>query len=160
MFNIERLSEAGALARLPELIELLQDTVNNGPSIGFIPPLQSETAAQYWLRTISEVADGERVLLVSKESNTVTGSVQLALTTKQNGLHRAEIQKLLVHTRFRGRGIGRALLFEIEEVAAEIGRTLLVPDTEQGSVAENLYSRMGTNGLELFRSTRLPQMVR
>jgi acetyltransferase len=143
MFCIETLTAPEAREVLPDLVALLQDTVNTGSSIGFIPPLQSETAEQYWLHTIEKVANGESVLLVSKDSKTVTGSVQLGLSTKQNGLHRAEVQKLLVHTRFRGRGIGRALLFEVEKVASEIGRTLLVLDTEQGSIAESLYETHG-----------------
>ena len=143
MFSIETLTAPEARELLPDLVALLQDTVNTGSSIGFMPPLESARAEQYWLHTIAEVANGERVLLVSKESTTVTGSIQLGLSTKQNGLHRAEVQKLLVHTRFRGRGIGRALLFEVEEVATQIGRTRLVLDTEQGSIAENLYETHG-----------------
>jgi GNAT superfamily N-acetyltransferase len=69
--------------------------------------------------------------------------VQLALVTKQNGLHRAEVQKLLVHTDFRQRGIARALMSAVEEAARAVGRTLLVLDTEQGSIAEQLYERCG-----------------
>ena len=143
MFSIETLTAPEARELLPSLVALLQDIVNGGASIGFVPPLDTKTAERYWLSTITEVANGERVLLVSREANIVTGSVQLALSTKQNGLHRAEVQKLLVHTQFRGRGMGRALMFEVEEAASHSGRTLLVLDTEQGSIAEKLYLTHG-----------------
>ncbi|HYJ47177.1 MAG TPA: GNAT family N-acetyltransferase, partial [Pyrinomonadaceae bacterium] len=93
--------------------------------------------------TLNEVGQGTRILLVSREAGRVTGSVQLSLVTKQNGLHRAEVQKLLVHTSFRGQGIARALLDAVEKAAREAGRTLLVLDTEQGSVAERLYANYG-----------------
>jgi acetyltransferase len=89
------------------------------------------------------VTQGKRILLVSSEAGDVTGAVQLALATKQNGLHRAEVQKLIVHTGFRNRGIARALLGAAEESARAAGRTLLVLDTEQGSVAEKLYEKFG-----------------
>ncbi|HJU55063.1 MAG TPA: GNAT family N-acetyltransferase [Pyrinomonadaceae bacterium] len=143
MHEIEQLSAEQARPLLPQLVALLQDSVHNGSSIGFLPPLTFEAAEEYWLETLDEVAQGKRILLVSSEAGDVTGAVQLALATKQNGLHRAEVQKLVVHTGFRHRGIARALLGAAEEAARAAGRTLLVLDTEQGSVAEKLYEKFG-----------------
>lgn len=143
MHKSESLSEEQAGPLLPQLVALLQDAVHHGSSVGFLPPLASETAEAYWLETLGEVGQGRRVLLVAGEDGEVKGSVQLALATKQNGLHRAEVQKLLVHTRFRNRGVGRALMTAAEEAARAAGRTLLVLDTEQGSAAERLYERCG-----------------
>jgi ribosomal protein S18 acetylase RimI-like enzyme len=141
--GIERLSAEQAHALLPELITLLQDALQSGASVGFIPPLATETAEEYWLEAVEEVARGTRVLLVSRQEGEITGSAQLALVLKQNGRHRAEVQKLLVHTRFRNRGIARQLMSAIEEEARAENRTLLVLDTERGSVAEGLYERCG-----------------
>lgn len=143
MHRIEQLSEEQAKASLPQLVGLLQNTVNGGASVGFIPPLVSSTAEAYWLETIAEVAQGKRLLLVSAEDGEVTGTVQLALVMKENASHRAEVQKLLVHTRFRQRGIARSLMSAVEMAALQAGRTLLVLDTEQGSTAESLYERCG-----------------
>ena len=128
---------------LPKLAALLQDSVHSGSSVGFLPPLAFGAAEEYWLEALSEVARGKRILLVSSEAGEVTGTVQLALADRQNGLHRAEVQKLLVHTGFRRRGIARALMGAAEESARAAGRTLLVLDTEQGSVAEKLYEKCG-----------------
>ena len=69
--------------------------------------------------------------------------VQLALVMKPNALHRAEVQKLVVHTRFRNRGIARALLRAAEDIARKEGRILLVLDTEQDCAAETLYVKCG-----------------
>jgi ribosomal protein S18 acetylase RimI-like enzyme len=144
MCKVDRLSEEHASRLLPELVALLQDSINGGASLGFIPPLASETAEQYWRETLKEIGQGTRILLVASEAGgEVTGSVQLALATKQNAQHRAEVQKLFVHTRARGRGIGRRLMSAIDEAAREAGRTLLVLDTEQDSAAENLYASCG-----------------
>lgn len=155
MYKIELLSEEQAKTFLPQLVALLQDSVNNGSSVGFLPPLASDAAEEYWLETLNEVKQGKRILLVSSEAGDVTGMVQLALVTKQNGLHRAEVQKLVVHTRFRRRGIARALMSAVEDAARKVGRTLLVLDTEQGSDAERLYVRCGYT-----RSGVIPQYAR
>ncbi len=143
MHESESLSAEQAAPLLPQLVALLQDAVHHGSSVGFLPPLAPATAEAYWLETLDEVGQGKRVLLVSSEAGEVKGSVQLALATKQNGLHRAEVQKLLVHTRFRNRGVARALMAAAEEAARAAGRTLLVLDTEQGSAAERLYEKCG-----------------
>ena len=141
MHKVERLSEQHAIPLLPKLVALLQNSVNNGSSVGFLPPLTFQTAEEYWRETLDEVAHGKRILLVSSEADEVTGTVQLALAGKQNAPHRAEVQKLLVHTDFRHRGIALALMGAAEESARASGRTLLVLDTEQGSIAEKLYEK-------------------
>lgn len=143
MHEIKQLSEEELKAILPQLTGLLQDTVNGGASVGFLPPLTASTAEEYWIETLTEIAQSKRILLVSTEGREVTGAVQLALCTKQNGLHRAEVQKLIVQPRFRQRGIARALMSAIEAAAQRLGRNLLVLDTEQGSVAESLYESCG-----------------
>ena len=43
----------------------------------------------------------------------------------------------------RGQGISRCLLESAESFAESIGRTLLVLDTESGSVAEAVYRHLG-----------------
>ena len=143
MRKIERLTEGQARPLVPQLAALLQDAVHNGSSVGFLPPVSRETAEAFWLETLSEVAAGKRVLLVASEGGEVTGAAQLALATRQNGLHRAEVQKVIVHTRARNRGVARALMDALEEAARAEGRTLLVLDTEEGCPAERLYERCG-----------------
>ena|SRR2546421_1844471 len=154
MHKIERVSAEQAREILPKLAALLQDSVNSGASVGFLPPLSFESAKQYWLEALNEVGQGKRIILVSSEAGHVTGAVQLALIIKPNSPHRAEIQKLMVHTSFRNRGVARALMEALEETARTLGRTLLVLDTEQGSLAEKLYERYG-----YIRAGVIPQYV-
>jgi acetyltransferase len=65
------------------------------------------------------------------------------LEMRANGNHRAEVMKLMVHRRSRGRGLGRELMKQAEAVARGLGRTLLVLDTRRGDVAEQLYTKLG-----------------
>jgi acetyltransferase len=141
--TVKRVSAEEEAALLPHLIHLLQDTVASGASVGFLPPLSHEDAQQYWRSVFQEVTQGTCILLVATSSNQVIGSVQLALATKANARHRAEVQKLFVLSNQRRQGIGQALMNSIEHVAREQGRTLLVLDTRQGDNAERLYRRLG-----------------
>jgi len=130
-----------ALAR--GLCELLRDCVDHGASVGFLSPLDAAAAARYWERVLAAVEQGSLLLRVAEDGDRVVGSVQLEPCPKDNGRHRAEVQKLLVLTAHRGRGLARALMAEAERFAREARRTLLVLDTEVGSVAESVYRTLG-----------------
>lgn len=141
--SIERISLEEEPVVLPQLIHLLQDTVAGGASIGFLPPLTAEDAQQYWMTVFQQVAQGTCVLLVARDEGRIVGSVQLALATKPNARHRAEVQKLFVLSSQRRRGIGRALMHTVEQAARDSERSLLVLDTRQGDDAERLYRSLG-----------------
>jgi len=126
-----------------ELIELLRVVVDGGASVNFIAPLDEATAKAYWSEVERQLEAGGRIVLGAFEQGRLVGSVQLVPAPQPNDRHRAEVQKLLVHPAARGRGTGRALMAAIEQAAREAGRTLLVLDTERGSVAEGLYERIG-----------------
>ncbi|MBV9231738.1 MAG: GNAT family N-acetyltransferase [Chloroflexi bacterium] len=128
---------------LADLVVLLQDAVESGASIGFLPPLSEEEAREYWTSVLEDIAQKKRVLLIARHSTQVVGAVQLELATKANAQHRAEVQKLFVLQQERRRGIGRLLMQAIEPLARERGRSLLVLDTRLGDLAERLYRKLG-----------------
>ena len=133
-----------AIARaMPELVEVLKDVVDDGASIGFLPPLDREEAAAYWTGVANAVRGGGRVMLVARDESGILGSVQLDVESRPNGRHRSEVMKLMVTTRARRRGIGRALMVAIEAEARAHGRTTLVLDTRRGDPSEALYSSLG-----------------
>src|SRR5262249_44107210 len=137
------LSQTQARHRLPELIALLQDAVESGASIGFLPPLSPEAAAAYWRAIFSDLGAQSRVLVAAMARERLVGAVQLELAAKPNARHRAEVQKLLVLRSHRRRGIGERLMQAAEREAQGAGRRLLVLDTRQGDTAERLYRRLG-----------------
>ncbi|GGB63973.1 hypothetical protein GCM10011316_39740 [Roseibium aquae] len=69
--------------------------------------------------------------------------VMLLLAQQNNGGHRAEVAKLMVHPQARRRGVARRLLAAVEQKAQALGRTLLVLDTVTGDAAEGMYARLG-----------------
>ena len=142
-FRIEGLTAAQAADSIDDLIELLHDSLKHGASLGFLLPLLPDEAQRYWAQVIADIGRGTRVLLVARQAGHIIGAVQLEPAANRNAAHRAEIQKLLVHTRARRQGIGRALMQAIEAAAVELGHTLLVLDTRKGNNAERLYRQLG-----------------
>jgi ribosomal protein S18 acetylase RimI-like enzyme len=142
-FQVEVLNIDRLIAHRDDLIDLLQDVVDHGASVSFVSPLAHSVAEAFWRKVESEVAAGQRIVIAAWVGERVVGCVQLALSMPINGAHRAEVQKLLVHSAFRQRGIAKTLLTQLDREALSAGRTLLVLDTEQGSVAEAIYERYG-----------------
>jgi GNAT superfamily N-acetyltransferase len=125
------------------LADILVDCVEGGDSLGFMSPLGRAEAAAYWDGIADEVAAGDTVLLVADSEGEMLGTVQLAPASKPNQPHRADVKKLLVHSRARRRGLGRRLMGEVEDEALRRGRWLLCLDSSTGSVAEQMYPRLG-----------------
>jgi len=128
---------------LAQLAEVLVDCVAGGASVSFMPPFEHEDAKTYFTKIAGEVARGEAALLVARVDGRIVGTVQLGLALPPNQPHRADVRKLLVHRRARGRGIGLALMTAAEDAARARGRTVLVLDTALGDNAERLYTRAG-----------------
>jgi ribosomal protein S18 acetylase RimI-like enzyme len=135
--------DPGQIAALrPRLCEILIDCVANGASVGFLHPLSPEDADAYWRRVERAAGEGRCILFAGAVDGEPAGTVQLDVDTLPNQPHRATVSKLLVHTSARRRGLGEALMAELERVAAERGRWLLTLDTATGAAAR-LYERAG-----------------
>ncbi len=142
--TIASLGAHAVRARESELIDILVDCVEGGASVGFLPPLAPAEAAGYWHSVADALREGSRVLLVAAAPGApAVGTVQLDLSMRANGLHRAEVVRLLVHRRARRGGIGRALMIAIEAEARRRRRTTLVLDTREGDPSERLYESLG-----------------
>jgi acetyltransferase len=124
------------------LAGLLSDAVNSGSAVSFLAPLELDTAEAWWRKTI-EGADPRTLFLVAREGQEIIGTVQLHACWAPNQPHRADVAKLIVHRRARGRGIGRQLMEAVEQEAKNAGYSLLVLDTRRGCEAESLYRKLG-----------------
>ena len=80
------------------LIALLQDVVDDGASVGFLPPLSVTEAGEYWDSVFDAVASGARLLWVARTPGEgLAGTVQLDLEKRANGRPpRASSIKLMV----------------------------------------------------------------
>jgi len=88
-----------------QLCTILQECVNEGSSIGFLAPLSSKDALDYWLGVSELITKGNLHLFiltsatsstVNSEHTPVLGTLQLSLVPGVAHLHRAEVIKLMV----------------------------------------------------------------
>ncbi|UOQ72617.1 GNAT family N-acetyltransferase [Hymenobacter cellulosilyticus] len=140
---IRELTAAEAQAQIPALTALFQDALDSGAALGFLAPTAPGELEAYWQEVAEAVAEGNRILLVADDNGQLLGTTQLDLATKSNGLHRAEVCKVMVHTQARRQGIARRLLEAVEEKARQRQRTTLLLDTRQHDPSEQLYQRLG-----------------
>jgi ribosomal protein S18 acetylase RimI-like enzyme len=129
---------------LDALSEVLRAVVYDGAGVSFVVPFPLEDARAFWVdKVLPAVRAGTRRVLVAREGGRIVGTVQMDAATPPNQQHRAEVTKMLVHPSARQRGIARALMVALEQMAQSQGRTLLTLDTWTGSVAEALYRSLG-----------------
>ena len=105
--------------------------------------VDGELINAYWRSIADEINSGGLALFAVKRDARIIASAQLAFCGKPNGRHRAEVQKVLVHSSARRMGLGAALMRAAEQHAREAARSLLVLDTETHSAGQKLYEAMG-----------------
>ena len=135
---IRRLDRLSA-KELDDLTEVLVSCVAEGASLGFHAPLAAEIAHGWWVGVPREGV----ILVVAERDGRIVGTVQLQPAESENGAHRGEVTKLLVHPEWRRQGIARALMAVLEEEARAAGKTLLVLDTREGDPSNDLYRALG-----------------
>ncbi|HLP03421.1 MAG TPA: GNAT family N-acetyltransferase [Opitutaceae bacterium] len=144
-FHIESFAVPAGAGDRAQLGALLCACVRGGASIGFLADIDAAEAETYWSNVFGSISAGAKLLLVARdERGAIGGSVQLALESRSNGRHRAEVQKLMVLPALRGRDLGTQLMEAVETRARERGVTLLFLDTSEGAGgARAFYDKLG-----------------
>jgi GNAT superfamily N-acetyltransferase len=159
------LGDAATLdADLDALAAILHAAVHDGAGVSFVVPFSVDDARRFWTdRVVPAVRDRSRRVLVARLDGRIVGTVQLDLPWPPNQPHRADVGKLLVHPDARRRGIARALMHALEDLARAEGRTLLTLDTVTGAPSEALYRALGyvelgvLPGFALGSTSRAPE---
>lgn len=151
--EIKQVSSISGLVE--QLHSLLADCIVSGASVGFLTPINDQEVKSYWESVETELESGTRKLFLAYDNDNVIGAVQLSLCAKANGAHRGEVEKLMVDTRARGKGVSKKLMSLMESAASEMGLSLLVLDTRLGEVASSLYRSIGYT-----EAGQIPQFAR
>ncbi|KAF7296451.1 N-acetyltransferase domain-containing protein [Mycena chlorophos] len=95
----------------------------------FAPPLDRERMERWWTGKIEDVRNGSRVIFLAfaEPQEKLVGFV------------------LMVSPAHRRLGVGRKLMERLETDAKAFGQTLIQLDTDEGSAAESLYTKLGYN---------------
>ena len=134
--NIQDLKDEQA-----QLCELLAQCVQDGASLGFLTKESKSHYDEYWSAVAKDIQKHKTFLWAALQSGEIVGTVQLVRATKANALHRAEIEKLMVHPKVRQRVIAHQLLTLAEDKTKHLNLKLLVLDTRTGDVSEKLYEK-------------------
>jgi GNAT superfamily N-acetyltransferase len=127
---------------VPVLAELLIQTVGEGASLGFLPPVDRDEAEWYWTSLRPDLVTGSRLLVGAFRDGRIVGSGQLSLPSWPNAKHRAELQKLFVAASLRGLRVGRSLVAGLHDAARRRGRSLVLLHARR-PVADGFYKPLG-----------------
>jgi GNAT superfamily N-acetyltransferase len=141
--DVRRLDAEAVRDAIGHLANVLVDAVEGGDSVSFMAGFGDDDARAFYESLLPELERGTRVLLAAYDDGVLVGTVQFVHAWPPNSQHRAEVAKLLVHRRARGKGVGRALMERLEEEARADGKTLLILDTVTERAADRLYERLG-----------------
>ncbi len=131
------------------VVEGYRDLINAevGGGIGFTQEATSETARRL-METYT--AEGSHLLQVSADGRFI-GSGVLSKRKSPVQQHVGDIRKVVVHPDFRGRGLGRGVMENLEAKACEIGLEALVLDVRAHLPAVRLYEGMGYQRIGILK---------
>ncbi|KAM0555460.1 hypothetical protein ACHAO7_003087 [Fusarium culmorum] len=118
----------------------------------FLPPLSHEKLLAWWKERIAEVADGKRLIFillnqtepgVRPKGPDVIGVVMLYMPSSETGPFRGVVEKLLVQKASRRQGGAKTLMSTLETEAIKRGRTILLLETETGSLGGEVFKNLG-----------------
>ena len=142
MITIKRIACIDATT-LQVLHNLLKACIEQGASLGFYASTATGLLCSYWHTVAKEVSHNQRLLYILYDKGEIQATVQLALCLKQNGRHRADVEKLLVQPSSHRQGYASKLMAYVESEARQQGIQLLVLDTQSGDKAERFYHAIG-----------------
>ena len=127
---------------LPALTNLLIDNVHQGATLGFLAPLSRYQALDYWHGVFARLGQHHALWIAceSEGPGRLLGAIQLSLCPLANAHHRGEVQRLMVHSQERSRGVAGQLMARVETAAATQGRFLLQLETCADSQAEAVFT--------------------
>ena len=129
--------------RIPRLAEILIDAVAGGAGVSFMHPLAKRDAEKFWRGQLDGIKAGMIFPVIAEHEGETVGIVLLIKARTPNQPHRADIAKMLVHSKHRRHGFATHLIRALEDKARALGLTLLTFDAVAGSGAAKFYECLG-----------------
>jgi RimJ/RimL family protein N-acetyltransferase len=146
---VERLTQYSG-TDLDDLCEASESAILEGGGFGWVKVPPRQVLENYWKGVL---LIPERQLVVGRLDGVIAGSVQLARAPRNNEAQAfaGTVTAAFVAPWARGRGIGHAIVTEIEALARELGLVVLnldLRDTQRAAIRlyeSLLYRRWGTH---------------
>lgn len=119
---------------LPQIVDLHARCIEfDGALLRFHPPFSEEKKKKmqsFWEQRISQVEQGLRICfiysVIESGKEEIGGIAELGMPAAETGPFRGDVEMVIVSPNHRRQGIAKLLMVELERVARERGRTLLV----------------------------------
>ncbi|MEJ2793653.1 GNAT family N-acetyltransferase [Iodobacter sp. LRB] len=125
------------------IVDLINATVADGGTLGFIEPLDADKARQFLSALIQKIAKGETYALYGSENGEPVFFVLMNLSTMPNCRHSAELAKGVVSPRFRGQGLVQAAFKALISKARALQIEQFVLDVRANSRAHQVWQYFG-----------------
>jgi acetyltransferase len=112
-------------------------------ALGTLESIGREGLERAYREAVAALDDRDRVLLVADDDGEVVAMAQLVRSAVMNASHRAEVQRVAVADRARGRSVGREIMAATEDAARMLQISLLWLTTHDGSEACAFYEALG-----------------
>lgn len=123
---------------IPAIIQMHIDCIEfDGALLRFHPPFNPEKRQKmesFWRERFAQIPTGRRITLLAlaspdgKEEGDVAGIIELGMPEADTGPFRGDVELLMVSPKYRRRGLANRLIHDLEEIAREKKRTLLVSE--------------------------------
>ncbi|MBA3734783.1 MAG: GNAT family N-acetyltransferase [Actinobacteria bacterium] len=112
-------------------------------ALGALDTMGLASLERWYREVVASLDDAARIVLVGEDGGEIVAMGQLVSSGATNADHRAEVQRVGVASRARGRGIGRQLMQALEDAAREQQLGLLWLTTHDGTEACAFYEAIG-----------------
>ncbi|AZI58459.1 GNAT family N-acetyltransferase [Nakamurella antarctica] len=142
------------------LLTLWHRVSQAGGSVGYLPTATRQEIAPAAAAAVDEIRAGKRKALVFTQHTDIAKDQLIACAflvpaTIALHSHRAEVRTVIVDPDHQGRGLGRALLGEVDKYASELGIDTLTLSVRGGRGLEKFYE-----GIGFTEYGRLPDSIR
>ncbi len=124
---------------LGSLVRVWVDVTEAGGAVGLSPPAQPEDARALAESHLDGVASGREDVVVAYDDERVAGFGFLELNGHGVLSHWGAIKRLQRHPRLHGRGVGSAVLAELERTACDRGLLMTTVTVRDGTGYERFY---------------------
>jgi GNAT superfamily N-acetyltransferase len=125
------------------LLACWTDVSNAGGAVGFVPPVTQAGIAPYLDAVVERVHRGHELLAVLRVDGAVAGFAVLSLSVSPLRRHWATVLRVQVRPELQGRGLGRALMTGVHDVARARGLEFLHLTVRGGTGLEAFYAGFG-----------------
>jgi GNAT superfamily N-acetyltransferase len=138
-----------------ELLRCWTDVSNAGGAVGFGPPVTQDDVAPVLDRLIDGVRSGRDVLAVLSLDDATAGFATLVGSLSPLRRHWGTVLRVQVHPRHQGRGLGKALMGGVHDIARGLGWEFVHLTARGGTGVDAFY-----RGLGYREFGRLPGAIR